>query len=233
MSFLVEQRPSDSPFVETVMHGWTVGTGTTTRPAETHWHLVFARHAGGVSPMMVGPLTTAGRVAFQPGVEILWIKFKLGAFMPDLPARDFLNSEASLPGAADRRFWLKGSAWQYPDFENVETFIGRLARADVLVHDPAVAAALQEQTPTVAGRTLRHRFLRATGQSQGHIRQWQRAQRAEALLRQGVTILDTVQAAGYSDQAHLTRSLKQFIGQTPAQIRRQAAAGDADQCERA
>lgn len=223
MSFLVKHRPSDSPFVEAVMHGWTVGSGTTTRPAETHWHLVFARHAGGVSPIMVGPLTTAGVVAFQPGVEILWIKFKLGAFMPHLPARDFLNSEASLPGAADQRFWLLGSAWPYPDFENVETFIHRLARADVLVRDPMVAAALQDQRPTAADRTLRHRFLRATGQSQGHIRQLQRAQRAEALLRQGVSILDAVHEAGYADQAHLTRSLKQFIGHTPAQIRRQGS----------
>jgi AraC-like DNA-binding protein len=37
-------------------------------------------------------------------------------------------------------------------------------------------------------------------------------------LKQGVSILDTVYEAGYFDQAHLTRSLKHLIGQTPAQI---------------
>jgi methylphosphotriester-DNA--protein-cysteine methyltransferase len=46
----------------------------------------------------------------------------------------------------------------------------------------------------------------------------QRAQHAQALLQQGVSILDTVDEAGYFDQPHLTRSLKQFIGYTPAQI---------------
>jgi hypothetical protein len=38
-------------------------------------------------------------------------------------------------------------------------------------------------------------------------------------LQQGVSILDTVEQAGYFDQPHLTRSLKYLIGQTPAQIR--------------
>jgi methylphosphotriester-DNA--protein-cysteine methyltransferase len=67
-------------------------------------------------------------------------------------------------------------------------------------------------------RTVRHRFLRATGLSATHIRQMKRAQQAQALLQQGVSILDTVDEAGYFDQPHLTRSLKQFIGYTPAQI---------------
>jgi AraC-like DNA-binding protein len=31
-----------------------------------------------------------------------------------------------------------------------------------------------------------------------------------------------VEQAGYADQPHLTRSLRRFIGETPAQIMRQA-----------
>ena len=62
--------------------------------------------------------------------------------------------------------------------------------------------------------------LRATGQTQKHIRHYERAQRAAALLRQGVPILDTVFEAGYFDQPHMTRALKQFVGYTPAQINR-------------
>jgi methylphosphotriester-DNA--protein-cysteine methyltransferase len=38
------------------------------------------------------------------------------------------------------------------------------------------------------------------------------------LLQQGVSILDTVDQAGYFDQPHLTRALKHLMGQTPAQI---------------
>jgi methylphosphotriester-DNA--protein-cysteine methyltransferase len=50
------------------------------------------------------------------------------------------------------------------------------------------------------------------------LQQIERARQAAALLEQGLSILDVVCEAGYFDQPHLTRSLKRFIGQTPAQI---------------
>jgi len=34
MSFIVESRPSDSPYVETIMHGHTAAGGIAIRPAE-------------------------------------------------------------------------------------------------------------------------------------------------------------------------------------------------------
>ncbi|MCB0139261.1 MAG: AraC family transcriptional regulator, partial [Caldilineaceae bacterium] len=34
----------------------------------------------------------------------------------------------------------------------------------------------------------------------------------------GVSILDAVDEAGYYDQPHLTRALRQWVGYTPAQI---------------
>jgi hypothetical protein len=221
MSIIFEERTSDSPYVETITHGWTVSDGSTIRPAEIHWHMVFSRHEGHVYPLVVGPLTTSGVASWGGDAEILWIKFKLGAFMPHRPTRDLLNAETLLPEAARRdSFWLHSSAWQFPDFDNVETFVDRLVRDEVLVRDPVVSAALEDQLPDTPSRTVRHRFLRATGVTQSLVRQMKRAQRAEALLRQGVPILDTVYEAGYFDQPHLTRSLKQFIGYTPAQILR-------------
>jgi AraC-like DNA-binding protein len=220
MGFISEQRLSDSPYIETITRGRTVGYGFTIRPAESHWHMVFVRFNGSLSPIVTGPLTSAGVVSYTEGAEILWIKFKLGAFMPHLPTRDFRDVETTLPGASSRSFWLKGSAWQFPDFENVETFVDRLVREDVLVRDPLVSSALQGHLPATPSRTLRHRFLRTTGLSHNHIYQIERAQRAAALLQRGVPILETVYEAGYYDQAHLTRSLKRWVGHTPAQILR-------------
>jgi AraC-like DNA-binding protein len=54
--------------------------------------------------------------------------------------------------------------------------------------------------------------------TQSYIRQIDRARRAETLLQQGRSILDTVYEAGYFDQPHLTRELKRWIGYTPTQI---------------
>lgn len=218
MSLISEARLSDSPYIESVTRGWTISEGTTIRPAEIHWHMVFVKHSGGTLPIVVGPLTSSGTAAWGEGGEILWIKFKLGVFMPHLPARDYIDGEQILPDASSERFWWKGAARQFPNFENVETFVERLVREEDLVRDPVVDAALQDRTLAVSPRTVRHRFLQATGQTQSHIRQYERAIKAASLLRHGFSILDTVFEAGYFDQPHLTRSLKQFVGHTPAQI---------------
>lgn len=220
MSILSETRFSDSPFVETVTHGRTVSDGSTIRPAESNWHMVFVKHSGQTHAIVVGALPKAGEVAWGEGAEILWVKFKLGTFMPHFPTRDFLNTETMLPKASSQSFWLRGSALPFPDFENIDTFLKRLARDESIVYDASIHAALQDQCNDISPRTLRHHFIRATGLTQSLIRQMHRAQRAEQLLRQGVSILDTIEEAGYFDQPHLTRSLKQWIGHTPAEISR-------------
>ena len=218
MSFVFEERLSDSPYLESITKGRTVGSGSTIRPAETHWHMVFSKHDGTNYPMIVGPWTKSGIVEYGEGAEILWLKFKLGTYMPHHPTKDFLNSETILPDVSSKSFWLNGSAWQFPDFENADTFINQLVRDDVLVFDSVVDASLQDQRLDIPSRTKRHRFLHTTGHSQNHIRQLQRAQEAQSMLSQGFSILDTTFETGYYDQPHLTRSLKHFIGYTPAQI---------------
>jgi AraC-like DNA-binding protein len=220
MGFIFEERTSDSPYIETVTQGRTEGHGSTVRPAETHWHMVLLRLAERSRLIVVGPLTTSGVVPYGAGAELLWIKLKLGTFMPHLPTRAFLDTQTILPGETRDSFWLNGTSWQFPDFDNVETFVQHLAHDDVLVRDPVVDAALQDRPLDLAERTVRHRFLRATGQTQGHIRQMQRAQQAAALLAQGTPILDVVDRLDYFDQPHLTRMLKRFTGYTPAQIAR-------------
>lgn len=215
MSIVFEERESDSPYIETITQGHTVSCGSTIRPSEVHWHMVFARECGRVHPLVVGPLRNSGLASWGKGAEILWIKFKLGTFIPRLPVKECLDKEIALPGASRQSFWLNSCTWQLPDFENVETFIGRLVRQEVLVRDPLVTDVLQGRPNDLSPRTVRHRFLQATGLPQAHIVQFERAQQAVALLQQGVSILDTVDALGYYDQPHLTHSLQRFMGTTP------------------
>jgi Helix-turn-helix domain len=220
MSIIAQDRPSDSPLIASVISGHTVRDGSSLRPAVNDWHMVFVKHRGNLRPLIVGPKTTAGIASWEEGADILWIKFQPGTFMPHLPFRTLLDEETPLPEASSCRFWLDGSAWQVPDFDHVETFVARLERAGLLVQDPLVRAVLSEGIQGVPERTVRHRFSQATGLTQSHIRQVERAQQAAMLLERGVPIADVVFQAGYSDQPHLTRSLKQFVGHTPAHILR-------------
>jgi AraC-like DNA-binding protein len=222
MGFHSEARDSDSPYIETVTRGWTEGSGSIIRPAESHWHMVLVTYQGKTQFIVTGALPTSGIVSYTEGAEILWIKLKLGTFLPHLPARIRLDKETVLPDAVCHSFWLGSTPWQFPNFDTVETFINRLVRAEALACDPLVSAVLQDHSHDMAPRTVRHRFVQATGLSYTHIRQIERAHQAAALLRQGVPILDTVYQAGYFDQPHLTRALKQWIGYTPAHLAREA-----------
>jgi len=179
------------------------------------------RHQGRTSVTLRGPETVATAAACPSEGEWLGIRFTLGTFMPALtPGNLSDRRDVTLPDATTRSFWLNGSAWEYPDFQNAEIFVARLVRQGIIRRDPDVAIALQgEPLPQSVRSTQRH-FLRATGLTHRTVRQIERARRAANLLRQGTPILDVVHDAGYFDQAHLTRSLGRLVGQTPVEIGR-------------
>lgn len=218
--FIFEAKASDSAWVEAIWHTHSLGGGDFMSQAETHWGMVFTKRAGLVSVTVRGPETHSSPAPIPTDAEFLGIVFKLGTFMPHLPARDLVDAPTDLPEATRQSFWLNGSAWELPTFENVDTFIARMVRQGLIAHEPLVEATLKGQVPDLSVRTVQRRFWQATGLTHGAVRQIQRAQEAAALLRQGVSILDTVEQAGYADQPHLTRSLKKLMGQTPAEIAR-------------
>ena len=153
--------------------------------------------------------------------EWLGIRFTLGTFMPGLTPGELRDRrDATLPAASSRSFWLDGSAWEYPTFENADTFVARLARRGIVARDFVVDAMLQGRAARLPLRSAQRHFLRATGITHRTLLTIERARRAAMLLREGVSILDTVHETGYFDQAHLTRALRALIGTTPAGIRR-------------
>jgi AraC-like DNA-binding protein len=220
MSAVFEGRTSDSPYIEYVWRGRVLQDYSPVCPADVRWNLLFTRQNGRVKVAAEGATTQFVPKQNFGGAEFLVIKFKLGVFMPYLPAGNLVNADAQLPGAASQSFWLNGFAWDLPNFENVEVFVEKLAREDLLHCDPVVDAALQDQSLAVSSRTVRRRFLQATGLTPKLVAQIERARRAASLLEQGASILDAAFELGYADQPHLTRSLRRFYGQTPAQIAR-------------
>ena len=86
------------------------------------------------------------------------------------------------------------------------------------MRDPVVEAAIRGHASDVSIRSLQYRSLEATGLTHKTIRQIERARSTVSLLEQGTPTSDTVFELGYFDQAHLTNSLKRFVGETPAQI---------------
>ena len=219
MFILFEDRLSDSPFVERVWCCHSECGGAFLSVAASNFEMAVTQHRGRIFLTLRGPETKATTLDCPAEGDWLGIRFKLGTFMPRfLPGSLRDHRDRTLPDAASRSFWLNGSAWQYPDFDNAETFVRRLAKAGLILRDSAVDAALQGQPQALSVRSAQRHFLRATGITHAAFRQIERARYATNLLKEGVSILDAVHLAGYFDQAHLTRSLKYLIGQTPAKI---------------
>jgi AraC-like DNA-binding protein len=213
-----EQRASDSPFVQMVWHVRSTAPASFMSVAATNWEMVITRYQGTTSFTVRGPETTATLAEMPADAEFFGIIFKLGTYMPQLPVSQLVNGAVFLPEAASRSFWLHGSAWHVPNYENADTFVEMMARQGMVTREPVVEAALAGQLTDLSLRSVQRRFLNATGMTHGTVVQIERARRAVALLDQGVTILDTVDLAGYADQPHLTRSLRRYFGTTPSQL---------------
>jgi hypothetical protein len=219
MLFNSEERFSDSPFVERIWRARTERTGSFLSITASNWEIVVSKYQGETTVTVRGPETKVTPMDVTlVGGEFVGIIFKHGTVLPYLPVGALVDGDVDLPDASSKSFWLNGSAWQFPTYENADTFVDRLVRQEMLVCDPIIWPVLRGEPQDLSPRTIQRRFVQATGLTQGSIRQIERARYATILLQQDVSISDTVDLAGYSDQPHLTRALKHWIGKTPAQI---------------
>lgn len=218
MSIIFESRASESPLVDRVWRSRCEQPGPFTSMALNRVQLVVWREDGNTYFTVRGPETTATPAYCPIHEEFIGIVLACGAYLPHLPPSTLKDSAVTLPEANETRFWLAGSAWQFPTYDNADVFIERLARVGLLVYEPVVLAALRGRLDDLSLRSAQRRFLRATGLTHSAVRQIERARYATTLLRRGASIFDAMAQADYFDQPHLTRSLRRFIGRTPAQL---------------
>ena len=158
MGFVLEDaRSADLSFVEMIWRTHSERAGTFTSVAASNWEIVIVTFNGKSTITVRGPETKASEAHFPTDAEFFGITSKLGSFMPHLPVRTLLDrQDVTLPEASSNSFWLHGSAWEFPTFENADVFVDRLIRQGILVHDPVVGAAIQGHTPNMSIRSLQY-----------------------------------------------------------------------------
>lgn len=214
-----EDRRSDSPLIERVWGCHSARAGTFQSVASSHCELVVSRVRGKTWLTLRGPETGVTPADCPADAEWVGIRLSLGSYFPHYPASALMDRrDVNLPDNSARSFWMLGSTWEYPTMENAEVLVSRLVRAGLLTRDPAVSAFLQGDQAPLSRRTTQRHFRMATGMSYRTHQQISRARYAVQLLRDRATIRETVHLAGYFDQAHLTRSLRRHIGETPARL---------------
>jgi hypothetical protein len=221
MFLAFDDRLSDAPCVERVWTARTEHAGEFLSIAAVNCELVVSRYQGRMFLTVRGPETRMTPLDCPADGEWLGIRFKPGTFLPRFPPRSLRGGQdVNLPDASTRSFWLNGSAWEYPTYENADAFVARLLRKGIVVRDRIAEAVVRGEVHPLSRRSAQRHFLHATGITHAAFRQIERARYATHLLRAGVAIADVVHQAGYFDQPHLTRSLRHLIGQTPTEIAR-------------
>jgi AraC-like DNA-binding protein len=221
MFLTFEDRPADSLLVECIWTSRSERAGEFLSVVASHWEMVVTRLHGEALLTVRGPETRATPVDCPADGDWVGFRFKLGTFWPAfLPGSLRDRRDVTLPGASARSFWLNGSAWEYPTYENADTFVARLVRKGIIARDPIVEAVTDRGRHGFSVRSAQRRFARATGITHAAYRTIERARYATNLLREGVPIIEVVHRAGYFDQPHLTRSFKYLIGQTPSEVAR-------------
>ena len=221
--FRLEEACLHSPIADKIWRTRSEPVESFSSVAITHSQMVVTKRKGLSYLTVRGPETRATIVPIPEDAEFFGVQFRLGAFLPALPVDQLVDNELTLPGAGSRSFWLNGSAWEYPTFDNVDVFLRRLMRKGLVARDPIVEDALQGRQTDLSLRSVQRRIRHTTGLTHAVIRQIERAHQAVALLEAGAEILDVVERSGYADQPHLTRALRRFIGHTPARIVRERA----------
>lgn len=219
MLFSLTERLSELSCVERVWTAHSRRAGEFLSIAAANCELVVSRFRHQTALTIRGPETRMTTADCPPEGEWTGIRFKVGTFLPRFPPTSLSDRrDVTVADASARSFWLDGSAWEYPTFENADAFVGRLLSKGILVRDRLVGRVVRGELDGVSMRSAQRAFRRATGITRAAFRTIERARYATSLLREGAAIADVVHRAGYFDQAHLTRSLKYLIGQTPGEI---------------
>jgi hypothetical protein len=219
MVLQVESRPSDSPYIARVWRSRSSDDAERmTSVANVNGELVVWEHRGRVHMEIRGPEPQASRAPVPEGATFFGILFAAGAWMPHLPFHRLVDRSVEVPDVTRRRFWLHGSTWDMPDYDNAEEFVRRLVREGVLDSDPLVPEVLRGASPGLSERTIQRRFIAATGLTRAAIRQIERARQAAVMLQEGTPVAEVVHELGYFDQPHLARSLTRFVGRTATQL---------------
>ncbi len=188
------------------------------RPDGT-WDLVFREGRDGLMVLQTGQTDRVVPLVGDAGDRYFNIAFRPEVYMPRRPGAGMANHGHVHPLAGALDCLIDGERLALPTFDNAEQFVLALARRGLLEVDRLVHRAAQGGWQGVDDRSLQRHSAHVTGLSPKKLQQILRADAAAVLLRQGLRPADVAAELGFTDQAHLTHSLRRLLGLTPGQLR--------------
>lgn len=218
-----ERREADSPsaarFIARIERvEYAAAAVEVARPDGT-WDLVFRESRDGLMVLQTGQTDRVVQLPGQAGDHYFNIAFRPEVYMPQRPGAAMANQGHVHELAGGRDCVIDGERLALPTFDNAEQFVLALARRGLLEVDRLVQRAAHAHSQDLDDRSLQRHSAHVTGLSPKKLQQILRADAAAALLRRGLRPADVAAELGFSDQAHLTHSLRRILGLTPGQLK--------------
>jgi AraC-like DNA-binding protein len=189
----------------------------------------------GASLLVAGPDT--GPVDTTPGTTFVGVRFRPGAATGFLGISADELRDCRVPLAA---FWGRGAdelaerlagapgtvtalleralLARFPAATPVDPLVAEVVR-ELARHDAEIGAVrVLARRLDVDERTLRRRCVRALGYGPKTLDRILRFRRALRLGRAGLPVVEAAAAAGYADQAHLSRECRRLAGVSPSAL---------------
>lgn len=184
------------------------------------WDLVFRQdREGRLMVLQTGQTDQVVQLDTAAGDSYFSIAFRPEVYMPSRPGADMINRGHVHALAGPRDVVIGGERLELPSFENVEQFVMLLARRGLIEVDLLLQRAAAGGWRQLDDRSLQRHSTHVTGMSPKKLQQILRADAAHALLLKGQRPADVAAELGYTDQAHLTHSLRRILGLTPGQLK--------------
>lgn len=213
---ILEEQTSDSPYVYMKWRAVADHDGVYTGLAMEYWTFFFREENGAHEVVIGAPHAETLTLPYKKGGVYWGVLLKPHLFMPWLSKQD-MSPNGFVLLTTQKSLLIDTFEIAIPTYEKAEYFVGELIKQGIVIASPLVEKALAGK-PSLSERTVQRHVLQVAGLTKRELLRIRKARRAYALLQRGMSIGDVVSEAGYTDQAHLTKSLKLLAGQTPGQI---------------
>ena len=219
MSQIHTSRPSDSSYIDKVWASQNITDGVYLATQDCSWDIIaYSLPDGTRGVMLTGQATEPADVPYTAGTSSVVVSFAAGAYLPAYPGKKMLGLFEHLPCPDNDHFILAGTQFRIPTFETAEALVDDMVAASVLKMDDVVASILSGDHKALSDRAIQRHFLEVTGLTRKSLEQIRRAQEAVRQLQSGKKPVDVAADAGFTDQAHLAKSLKKIMRRKPSSV---------------
>ncbi|MET1033423.1 MAG: AraC family transcriptional regulator [Candidatus Saccharimonadales bacterium] len=212
-------RQSHNPFIERVWQTQNITDGVYLATPDMAWDFIlWTDQDGSRGIMLAGQATKAVKVPYRGGTSSIVISLAPGVYLPDIPGEQLRDTTKFLPVIDNESFELLGHTFAFPTYENAEVFIEQLTEKGLIVQDEVVNHALNGKPKAMSQRNAQRHFSKKAGITKKELEQIERAQEAVRMLQGGASPNTVAATLGYTDQSHMTKSLKRIMDSWPSNV---------------